>query len=73
MTQFYESLENCAPVFHSKCRYSTPFLVNLAHEVKTTVCALPINFKLLPFPLEKSCKNKQTITSLSKLKAVSTI
>ena len=45
----------------------------LPHKLKNAVCALQITCKLLPFPLEKSCKNKQTSYSLPYLKAVSTI
>ena len=36
-----------------------------AQQSRNAVCALKINCKLFPFPLEKSCRNKQTISSLS--------
>ena len=36
-----------------------------APQLKNAVCALQINCKLPPFPLEKSCWNEQTINSLS--------
>ena len=42
-------------------------------QSKNAVFAFQINCKLLPFPLEKSYNNEQSINSLSKLKAVSTI
>ena len=35
-----------------------------ALQGKNAVCALQINCKLLPFSLEKSCRNKQTINFL---------
>ena len=34
---------------------------------------MKINYMLIPFPLEKSYKNEQTINSHSRLKAVSTL
>ena len=42
-------------------------------QSKNAVCALQITYKLFNFPLEKSCRNEQTINSLSQLKAVSNI
>ena len=40
---------------------------NVPHKLKTNyVCALQINYKLLRFPFEKSCRNKQTTNSLSR-------
>ena len=43
------------------------------YEKKNVVCVLQINCKPLTFPLEKSCRNEQTINSFSQLKAVSTV
>ena len=38
--------------------------VNSAPHSKNAIYALQIYFKLLPFPLEKSCRNEQMINSL---------
>ena len=37
---------------------------NSPPQCKNAVCALQINCKLFPFPLEKSCRNEQTSNSL---------
>ena len=49
----------------SQVIWATAFLST--PKSKNAVCALQINWKLLPFPfpLEKSCRNEQTIYSLS--------
>ena len=44
-----------------------------APQCKNTVCALQLNYKLLPSPVEKSSKNEEMIDSFSLVKAVSTI
>ena len=60
--------------FHSEENNDFIFCVEIpAQQSKNTVCAVQINYKLLPFPLEKSFRNEQMINSLSWLKTVSTI
>ena len=62
--------DNCLmPCSTMSCQSKS--LRNLTHNVllyaapqsKNTACALQINCKLLPFPLEKSCRNEQMINS----------
>ena len=48
-------------------------MLNSAPQSKKAVCALQLNYKLLPIHMEKSCRNEQMINYLSQLKAVSAI
>ena len=49
------------------------YIIITASQSKNAVCALQINNKLLPFPLNKFCRNEQTSNSFSQLMEVSAI